>query len=63
MLAGMIFPSDPVEGRLFYLRFETEINEMKRADYQLYIRQSVIGLFPIHPKGWTAIPRTDWSKE
>ena len=55
MLSGIIFPTDPVEGRLFYLKMEDEINKMRFARYPVCCKGMQIGIFEKCPKGWKII--------
>lgn len=52
MLAGIIFPADPVEGRLVALRFEEEMDQLKREGAFVCGNGRQFGLFLVVPKGW-----------
>lgn len=52
MLAAIIFPVDPVEGRLLALRLEEEMDQLKQDGCFVCGNGRQFGIFPVVPRGW-----------
>lgn len=63
MLAGIIFPVDPTEGRLLALRLEAEMDQLKRDGAFVCGNGRQFGLFLQVPRGWRKLGGTQNGEE